>query len=286
MSITLRVDRNSCTKCGRCVQICPSEIFSQKEKTSAIEINFIERCILCGHCVGVCPTDSVLHSYFTVDKVHKTDYSQLPTPAQLLLLLKNRRSNRAFSKEPISQDNLDMILEAAHRAPTGSNVQQVKYVLVTSPQKLRLITDFTMETFESKLKLLKNPLLKPLLKLVIPDVFKYIPAFERLQQDYELGSDKILRNAKAVIFIVTEKSSRMGSADANLAYQNGSLMAESLGVSQFYTGFVLSGAQMNKHKLEKLLGIDGVINAGMALGMPQFSFKNHIDRKSITVTEI
>lgn len=286
MSITLRVDRNSCIKCGKCVQVCPSEIFSQKDKTSSIEIDFIERCILCGHCVGVCPTESVLHSYFTVDKVHKTNYSQLPSSDALMLLLKNRRSNRAFSKEPISRENLNLILEAAHRAPTGSNVQQVKYVLVTSPDKLRLITEFTMEVISSKLKQLKNPVLKPLIKLALPDALKYLTTFERLEQAYALGNDKILRGATAVLFIYTPKKARMAAIDANLAYQNGSLMAESLGVSQFYTGFVLNIAKMKKYKLEELLGIDGEINAGMALGMPLFRFKNHIDRKNIEFTEI
>jgi len=286
MRITLGIDRNSCIKCGKCVKVCPSDIFSQKGNASAIEITFIERCILCGHCVGVCPTGAVLHSYFTVDKVHKTDYSQLPSPDALMLLLKNRRSNRAFSKVPISQKNMDMILEAAHRAPSGSNAQQVKFVLVTSQEKLRLITEFTMEVIISKLKQLKNPILKPFIKLVLPDSFKYITPFERLEQAFALGNDKILRDATAVLFIYTPRGSRMGNIDSNLAYQNGSLMAESLGISQFYTGFVLSAVKMRKYKLEEILGIDGEINAGMALGMPQFHFKNFIDRKGISVTKI
>lgn len=141
MDITLRIDKESCIKCGKCVAVCPSQIFSRPKKGSAVEINFIESCILCGQCV-------------------------------------------------------------------------------------------------------------------------------------------------AVLFICTPKGSRMGAADANLAYQNGSLMAESLGVAQFYTGFVLNAANMKKQKLEKMLGIDGQINAGMALGMPLFRFKNYIDRKEIEVTEI
>lgn len=286
MSITLSIDRESCIKCGRCVAVCPSKIFSQQKKGSAVEINFIESCILCGQCVAVCPTASVMHSSFPSSKVHETDYSQLPTAEQLMLLLKNRRSNRAFSNKAIPQESIDMILEAAHRAPTGSNAQHVRFILVTNPDKLRLITQFTMDVFASTVKKLKNPLLKPLIKLSMPDAFKYLPVFERLQREYALGNDGILRGAAAVLFICTPKGSRMGAADANLAYQNGSLMAESLGVSQFYTGFVINAANMKKQKLEKILGIDGQINAGMALGMPLFRFKNYIDRKEIEVTEI
>lgn len=286
MSIELNIDRESCIKCGKCVVVCPAQIFSQKEKGGVVEINSIESCILCGHCVAVCPTESIFHSSFPKDKVHRTDYSQLPTPEQLMLLLKNRRSNRAFSKAQVPQENLKMILEAAHRAPTGSNMQQVKFVLVTSPEKLKLISKFTIDVFSSTARKLNNPLLKPLVKLAIPDALKYLPVFKRLQSEYNIGKDGILRGATALIFIYTPRGSRMGSADANLAYQNGSLMAESLGVSQFYTGFVLNAAKMKKQKLEKALGIDGEINAGMALGMPRFSFKNYIDRKDLEVTEL
>jgi len=286
MSITLSIDKNSCIKCGKCVKVCPSQIFLQKKETEAIDIDFIESCILCGHCVAVCPTAAVVHSNFPINKVHKIDYSQLPSSQQLMLLIKARRSNRVFSKEPIAREKLNMILEAAHRAPTGSNAQHVKFVLVSSPEKLRLITDFTMEVFGSKLKVLKNPFFKPLLKLVIPDALKYIPVFTRMELELALGNDKVLRDATAVLFIYTPIGSRMGVADANLAYQNGSLMAESLGVGQFYTGFVLNAAKMKKQKLEKALGINGEINAGMALGMPQFGFENYIDRKSIDITEI
>ncbi len=69
------------------------------------------------------------------------------------------------------------------------------------------------------------------------------------------------------IFFYTDKKERFGCQDCNLAYQNASLMAEAAGVSQFYTGFVCSAAGMDrKRKLQKLLGIEGTVHAGIALG--------------------
>ena len=83
------------------------------------------------------------------------------------------------------------------------------------------------------------------------------------------------------------RTSRFGYQDANLAYQNASLMAECLGVSQFYTGFVCSAIEQDKKgTLEKKLGIDGKIYAGMALGMPAFRYKNYIDRKDLKVNRL
>ena len=64
-------------------------------------------------------------------------------------------------------------------------------------------------------------------------------------------------------------------------------MAESLGVAQFYTGFVCSAVEQDRNRrLAKMLGISGKIHAGMALGMPAFRYPNYIDRKNINVTKL
>jgi nitroreductase/NAD-dependent dihydropyrimidine dehydrogenase PreA subunit len=286
MNISLGINREHCIKCAKCVTVCPAGIFKQDEKSREPGTYHIENCIVCGHCVAVCPENAVIHSGFPAGKVHPVDYSLLPTPEQVMLLCKSRRSNRAFSSKPVPPETMEMILEAAHRAPTGSNAQHVKFMVITHPEKLKQVSAFTIDVFGGVMKKLKNPLLQPFIKFAIPDAFKYLPAFEKLLANYEKGIDGILRKATAVIFIYTPKGARMGAMDANLAYQNGSLMAESLGVSQFYTGFVLNAANMKKGKLEKLLGIDGEINAGMALGMPQFRYPSYIDRKDIEVIKM
>lgn len=73
-----------------------------------------------------------------------------------------------------------------------------------------------------------------------------------------------------------------GATDTNLAYQNASLMAECLGVGHFYIGLVCAAIQQDKkNRIARLLGIDGKIQAGMALGMPEFSFSKYIERKAM-----
>ena len=285
MKIPLSVHSESCIRCGRCVRVCPSMIFRQPDKSEAITLQNSETCIVCGHCAAVCPTGSVIHPDFPAEKIHKIDRTSLPTPEQVLFLCKIRRSNRAFSGKPIPKEMLEQILEAAHRAPTASNTQQVAFTLVTSPEKLRAISDFTIETFSSVAKTLENPLLKPILRRLLPQVYRYLPTFRRLKTEYEKGNDLILRNASAVLFIHTPKESRFGCEDANLAYQNGSLMAESLGISQFYTGFVCSALkQGDKKRLLSALGIAGTVQAGMALGIPDFSYPNYMDKRPLEVT--
>lgn len=287
MNITLNVDDKVCIKCGKCVKVCPAMIFSQVKPGGEIKLQNVDSCIVCGHCAAVCPTSAVVHSAFPADKVHSIDREKLPTPEQVMLLCKARRSNRAFSAAPIPGEMLEQILEAAHRAPTASNQQKVAFTLVTDPEKLRQISEFTITVFSSIAGKLANPLLKFILKPMLPGLYAYLPAFQRLMREHANGNDLILRKATAVLFIHTPENSRFGCQDANLAYQNGSLMAESLGVSQFYTGFVCSAIQQDKKKkLAKILGIKGKIHAGMALGMPAFKYPNYIDKKAIDVNQV
>lgn len=283
--LSLSVDKGTCIKCGKCVRVCPSGIFTQASSDEAIGLINEETCISCGHCVAVCPTDSVKHSDFPASKVHKINKELLPSADGVVELCKSRRSNRAFSTKQIPAELLEQILEAAHRAPTASNLQEVEFTLITDPKVLKQIADHTIRVFSSLANLLSNPVIKPLLKLFSPETAALLPQFLRLKNEYIQGKDPILRNATAVIFIHTPKNNRFGCEDSNLAYQNGSLTAESLGVSQFYTGFVCAAVKQDrKKKLNKLLGIKGTLHAGMALGIPSFHYPNYIDKKDIKVT--
>lgn len=286
MSITLNIHHDTCICCGKCTKVCLSLILTQQKSDGKIAIEHPETCISCGHCVAVCPTASVQHNFFPPEKVHPIDRHALPSPEQVMLLCRARRSNRAMTDKPVPAEYLTQIIEAAHRAPTASNRQQVAFTLITDPAKLQLISRFTIDTFLSIARKLENPLLRPLLRRLMPDAYNYLPAFRRMEQELARGRDMILRGATSVVFIHTPKENAFGVIDANLAYQNGSLMAESLGVSQVWTGFVYMAIQRDKRgTLAKALGIDGTIHAGMALGMPQFLFPNYIDKKPVNTQE-
>lgn len=278
-SRTIQIDKESCIKCGKCAQVCPSDIMIRNEQTKEIDLVHTDQCIACGHCVDVCPTSSVIHSEFPPEHIHSIDYTKLPTAEQVMLLIKSRRSNRTITSNPIPQETLDQIVEAARYAPTATNARLISFTLITDPQKLREISDFTIGVFDSLRKKLMNPIIKAILKPFLPDVYKYADLFDELKKQHEAGDDPILRKGTALLIIHTPKSNRFGCEDANLAYQNGSLMAQALGISQIYMGFVLTAIKMDKkNKFAYITGIEGKTQAIMSLGIPAFKYPNYTDR--------
>lgn len=51
------------------------------------------------------------------------------------------RSIRSYNDEPVSDAMLDAIVEAAHRAPTSMNAQEVSLVVVRDAEKRRRIAE-------------------------------------------------------------------------------------------------------------------------------------------------
>lgn len=282
--IDITINHDSCIKCGHCVRACPADIFTQSEPKAEIGLRRVNSCIKCGHCAAVCPTGSITHNLFPPEKIHKADRKLLPTPEQVLALTRYRRSHRGFSDKPIPKDTLDLILEAAHRAPTASNSENIEFVLITNPEKVKALSNMTVDIFNEIAGKATHPLVKPFLKLFKPALLKQATRLKLIAAKHYRGTDMIVRGATALMFVTTPKNSRFGVADSNLAFQNASLMAESLGVAHFYIGFMTTAIEMDKgKKLKEILGVERDIKAIMAMGMPDFRYPNYIDRKDIVL---
>lgn len=50
----IKIDKDLCSKCGKCVKVCLKTILSQESKRADIEVGNIMQCNLCGACIQVC----------------------------------------------------------------------------------------------------------------------------------------------------------------------------------------------------------------------------------------
>lgn len=50
---TLKISASKCTGCGKCVEVCPHQVFALEDKKAKL-INF-DACMECGACAKNCP---------------------------------------------------------------------------------------------------------------------------------------------------------------------------------------------------------------------------------------
>jgi hypothetical protein len=108
---------------------------------------------------------------------------------------------------------------------------------------------------------------------------------------YESGADPVLNGAPALLVFHARGTVGFAEVNAQLALQNASLVAHSLGIGHFYTGWVVSTCRAPmapkwNRRMSKLIGIPSgnKIHGALALGYPIPKFKNMIERKPPRIT--
>jgi NAD-dependent dihydropyrimidine dehydrogenase PreA subunit len=52
-----KIDQDKCTVCGKCVEICPVDVFEKKE--DKVEVANPDACIGCRACEAQCPVKAI-----------------------------------------------------------------------------------------------------------------------------------------------------------------------------------------------------------------------------------
>ncbi|MFZ5652705.1 MAG: nitroreductase family protein [Bacillota bacterium] len=68
---------------------------------------------------------------------------------EIVNLIKTRRSVRSFTGEPVADDTLKLLVEAACWAPTGSNMQAWEFVVIRDREKIKKLKSFSPGLFAS-----------------------------------------------------------------------------------------------------------------------------------------
>lgn len=268
----MKVDTEKCIGCGQCVKDCfPMDIEIVEGKA---KINN-KVCIKCGHCIAVCPKDAVSTDEYNMQDVKDYDKEKFSiNPDTLLNFIKFRRTVRQFKNKEVEEEKLLKIIEAGRFTQTGSNMQDVSYIVVK--EELEKLKDLVFETLKNMGEYVLNNR-TPETRMYRRYGKMWIEMYEEYKKNPK--NDKIFFNAP-VIIVVTANS----QVDGALASSNMELMADALGLGTFFSGFFVRAAQENKDIVD-FLGVKRrrEIVTCMILGYPDVKYLRTVPRKEADI---
>ena len=271
-----------CTQCGQCAAVCPSYVLDFIEKK--IEVTRGEWCIGCGHCGAVCPTEAVFQEATSPENYPGQGSAPAISPEGLELLVRERRSIRNYSDTPVSQDILQKVLEAGRYAPTGSNSQNVHYIVLSSEDRISQLKSMTLRFYEKIFSRVRGRLGSFLLLLIagrktLSYLRESLPKVEYAYGEMKRGKDILFYHAPVVILAHAESWDSSSSFNCSVALYNCSLMAHTLGLGCCFNGFLVNAANRDR-KIKKWLGIpvDHKCYAALTLGYQKPRYRRLVHR--------
>lgn len=268
------VDRDKCIACKQCIMDCPVADILLKEGKAHVKN---ENCIKCGHCVAICPTFAVSTNDYDMDEVleyNKKDFDI--SDEKLLNFIKFRRSVRRFKSKPIEEEKIKAIIEAGRFTETGTNSQDVSYVVVT--KDLEKLSNLTYEILNQKGKYILDNM---------TDETRHLERYASLWTKMYLAHkedpetyDRLFFNAPAIIIVTANNELNGALASSRMA-----LMVNTLGLGTFFNGFFQVAAKDNK-EIEDFLEIQPgkKIVSCMVIGYPSVVYKRTVPRKKAHIT--
>lgn len=126
--------------------------------------------------------------------------------------INKRSSTRGYTAEPLTEEELDILLQAGLQAPTAANKQEIHFTVIPGGHPILQ----EIEEEKNRLRDLVSP----------PHNFYY--------------------EAPTVVIISADSTFKWGTLDAGIAVENMALAAESLGLGNLIIGCILDAMQGEK----------------------------------------
>lgn len=273
----IKVNTEKCIGCGLCSQDCFLREINITEG-KAVPVN--KTCFDCGHCVAICPVNAItpLEGAEEVEEMKPSAYQV--DSQKMLNLIRFRRTIRKYKKDAIDRDAFHDVLEAGRCSPTGTNSQEIRFVVFEKDRK---------ELKEAALNALNALADDTLADEQSPKIMKvYAQMWKRMHREYfEDGMDRLFYDAPAVVAVIanTKYNKLTPPLDGGIACANMELVARTHGLGTCYIGF-LKRAVIKSQELSDLIGIGPgeELMTSFCIGYPDVTYFRTVPRKKDKVT--
>lgn len=266
----IHVDYSRCNQDGLCMLECPARIIEMQDH-GPVAIKGAENiCIKCGHCVAICPEAALALDFLSPESCRPVDDRLHLTGDHVEHFLRSRRSIRSYQKKAVPRDLLVRTLSIASSAPTGSNRQSVKWLVVHEKKDVQSITKHVIDWMRYVLE--SNP--------EVAETFN----MQILVNSWEEKIDRICRDAPHLIFAYGLKEIGSGKADCDTAIAYLELALPPFGLGSCWAGYV-TFAVNQWMPLAEFLGIksDHQVHGAVMVGYPKFSYKRIPERNKADI---
>ncbi|MFC1835700.1 nitroreductase family protein [Thermodesulfobacteriota bacterium] len=261
MSIFL-VDREKCARDRFCAQVCPRGIIEMKTREDFPKPakNADELCINCGHCVSVCPHGAMSLNTMGPEDCPPIQKELILTPEHAEHFLRYRRSIRRYKDTPLDRDTISKLIRMAAYAPSGHNMQPVKWLVVEKREEVKDLAGIVVQWMRQMIHD-KPEIAGPM-------------HFDRVIGAWMLGKDAVLRSAPHLIVAHGIKELPAAHVASIIALTYLELAATSLGVGACWAGYFMACAANHPPMAEALaLPQDQQVYGAMMVGRPKYPYQ-------------
>lgn len=270
----IMINEEKCIGCKQCVKDCPMTAIMMTDGKKACVQN--QGCINCGHCIAICPQEAGYSDTLDMKDVEAYNKEHFNVDSDNLLnFIKFRRSIRHFKDQPVAKEVLQRIIEAGRFTATGSNSQDVSYIVLT--ERIREVTDIIYEILKKKGQaIMDNP------ALGTETARRYAKMWVHMYDAYHLdkiNNDRLFFHAPTVIFVTANNP-----VNGALASSNMELMANASGLGCCFCGFALAALNDQPELLESLGFTEGKnLVSCLIIGHPDVKYQRTVPRNKASV---
>jgi nitroreductase/NAD-dependent dihydropyrimidine dehydrogenase PreA subunit len=266
-------DYEKCTGDGLCVAVCPRKLIEQDTESSkpTTIAEAPELCINCGHCLAVCPSGAISLNGVYPEDCLTTNKNLHPRFDQVDLLLRSRRSIRAYKNRPAENKIIEQLLDTCRYAPSGSNTQPVSWIVASGDQRLRKLAQLVIDWMEHAIET-KNPVAERMHLDVVVD-------------SWRKGEDRIFRGAPAVIVSHAPQIGSLPLENCIIAMTYLDVVSASLGLGTCWVGYLMLAASQYAVIGDALeIPRDHRLFGAMVVGYPKYSYQRIPPRNQLNLT--